>query len=137
MKRLLFTIIFAAVCILNAIQIDLNTASLQEIKTLPISEQQAKDIYEYRYYTAFYKSIYDLRKIPSIDQETMLKLRPLVEISHYTDLDDTELRREEIYYLLERLGSSEGTQEGFADVWEDYLMTPNNVNKMYYNDILN
>ncbi len=137
MKRLLFTIIFAAVCILNAIQIDLNTASLQEIKTLPISEQQAKDIYEYRYYTAFYKSIYDLRKIPSIDQETMLKLRPLVEISHYTDLDDTELRREEIYYLLERLGSSEGTQEGFADVWEDYLMTPHNVNKMSYNDILN
>lgn len=137
MKRLFFIILLTMFCYLSATQIDLNTASFQEIKTLPVSDQQAKDIFEYRYYISFYKNIYDLRKIPSIDQETMLKLKPLVSISHYTDLDDAEQRREEIYYLLERLGTSEGTQEGFADVWEDYLMTPHNINRMSYNDILN
>ncbi|MBP7562359.1 MAG: helix-hairpin-helix domain-containing protein [Candidatus Cloacimonetes bacterium] len=137
MKRLFLLILLAGICFLYAERVDLNTASLQQIEKLPITQQQAKDIYEYRQFTAFFKSIYDLRKIPSIDQETMLKLRPLVETSLYTDLDETEQRREEIYYLLERLGSTEGTQEGFSDIWEDYLMTPQNLNAMSYNDILN
>ncbi len=137
MKRLFLFLILMSLCLLYAEKIDLNSATLEQIQTLPISEQQAKDIYEYRQFIAFFKSIYDLRKIDSIDQETLLKLKPLVETSLYTDLDDTELRREELYYILERLGSQEGTQEGFSDIWEDYLLTPQNVNKMSYNDILN
>jgi hypothetical protein len=67
----------------------------------------------------------------------MLRLRPLVSISLFTDLDDVEQRREEIYYLIERLGSTEGIQEGFTDIWEDYLMAPRNINRMHYSDILN
>lgn len=118
-------------------RIDINKADLNELLMLPISERQAYAIYEYRTYISFFESIYDLRKIPEIDQRTLLKIRPLISVSYYTDLDETEQRREEIDYLIERLGSQEGIQEGFADIWEDYLMTPQNINQMHFSDILN
>ncbi len=118
-------------------KVDLNTATYDEIAKLPITEQQAKDIYNYREYIAFFKSIYDLRKIPSIDQETLLKLKPLVIISHHKLEDKAAQRREEIHYLIERLGSNEGSQEGTSDIWEDFLMTPRNINKLYFSELMN
>jgi hypothetical protein len=42
----------------------------------------------------------------------------------------------EIRDLLERLDSNEGASEGMADVWEDYLMTPQNVNRMHFDDLV-
>ncbi|MBN1327596.1 MAG: helix-hairpin-helix domain-containing protein [Candidatus Cloacimonetes bacterium] len=121
----------------TVVQIDLNTASLEEIKSLPISDEQAEDVYYYRYYIDFFSSIYDLRNIESIDQETLLRLKPLIKISHYTDLDETAQRRDEIAYLIERLGSSEGFQEGISDVWEDYLTSSRNINNLTFSEILN
>ncbi|MDD2332212.1 MAG: competence protein ComEA, partial [Candidatus Cloacimonetes bacterium] len=44
--------------------------------------------------------------------------------------------REEIRDLLERLDSNEGASEGMADVWEDYLMTPQNVNRMSFDELI-
>ena len=137
MKKYLFILMFFVSLSLWGNRIDLNKASLHELQKLPISKEQSIAIYNYRTYIAFFESIYDLRKIPEIDQKTMLQLKPLVTISHFTDLDDAEQRREEIYYLIERLGSQEGIQEGFADIWEDYLMTPQNINQMHFSDILN
>jgi len=137
-KGLVLLLVFLGILFtLHAESIDLNTATLRQIESLPITKAQAKAIYDYRTFTAFFETIYDLRKIAEIDQQTMLRIKPLVTITLFTDLDETEQRREEIYYLLERLGSQEGTQEGFTDIWEDYLMTPHNINKMHYSDILN
>lgn len=121
-----------------ASQVDLNTASLQELKTLlPLTEQQADDIYNYRLYYSFFKSIYQLREIESIDQQTLNLLKPLVSISHYDDKDESAQRRDDIYYLIERLGSNEGLQEGMSDIWEDYLISPRNINKLTFSEILN
>lgn len=122
---------------LVAEQIDLNEATLEEIKKLPITEKQAEDIYNYRFYIDYFSSIYDLREIPSLDQRTLLKLKPLVKISHYEPDDEAAQRREEIYYLIERLGSNEGLQEGISDVWEDYLITPRNLNYLNFEEIRN
>ncbi len=116
---------------------DLNTATLEELKQLPITEKQADDIYEYRMYVSFFRSIFDLRNIPSIDQATLNRLRTLVVVSSYDDKDEATIRREEIAYLIERYGSSEGESESMADVWEDYLITPKNINEMYFSDIMN
>jgi hypothetical protein len=143
MKRFLWLLLlFVAVSfnlfsLTNTEKIDINQASLEELETLPISDIQANAIYNYRTFTSFFESIYDLRKIAEIDQQTLLKIKPLITVSYYTDLDETEQRREEIDYLIERLGSQEGIQEGFSDIWEDYLMTPQNINQMYFSDILN
>ena len=137
MKKFIFIMLFFGAVSLFAQKIDLNRASLIELESLPITEEQAFAIYDYRMFISFFESLYDLRAIPEIDQATLLRLRPLVTVYPFTDLDDTELRREEIDYLLERLGSQEGIQEGFSDIWEDYLMTPRNINQMHFTDILN
>ena len=128
MRRLVIIFLLVLGLSLIADQLDLNRANLEEIRQLPISSEQADAIYQYRTYISFFKSIYDLRNISEIDQETLNRIKPLVMISHYEDQDEAAQRREEIYYLIERLGDSEGIQEGMSDIWEDYLITPRNVN---------
>ncbi len=136
-KFFLILLLTGIVFLLAADKIDLNTANLEDLKTLPLTDNQAEDIYTYRYYIDYFQSIYDLRAIDSIDQRTMNRLKPLVSVSHYQIEDEAAVRRDEIYYLLERLGSNEGLQEGMSDVWEDYLMTPRNINRMPFSEILN
>lgn len=138
MKYLFFIIGFLFIfCDLSFAKIDLNSADMDDLLTLPITPQQAEDIYFYRYYIDYFRSIYDLRLIDSIDQETMNRLKPLVMISFYREDDAAAIRRDEIFYLLERLGTNEGLQEGMSDVWEDYLMTPKNINKMPFSELMN
>ncbi|MEA1972470.1 MAG: helix-hairpin-helix domain-containing protein, partial [Candidatus Cloacimonadota bacterium] len=115
-------------------KIDINKADLVELQQLPITPKQAHEIMEYRTYVSFFKSFYDLRNI--VDQKTLLKLKPLVIVSHHDDKDETAKRRKEVYYLIRRFGNEEGSQEGMTDVWEDYLLTPKNINKIFYSDLL-
>jgi hypothetical protein len=136
MKRWLFLLLCLLPLSIFAQLIDLNTASFAELKRLPITEQQAKDIYSYREYISFFESIYDLRKIPSIDQKTLLVLRDKVIVSLYRETDDVTARREEIMDMLDRYDSNEGGSEGMADVWMDYLMSPQNVNNMHFDDFI-
>ena len=119
-----------------AAKVDLNTAQYSELRQLGLSEKQARDILDYRDYVAHFASIYDLRQIPSIDQRTLLRLKDTVVVSFRQDIDDADARRQEIRDLLERLDSNEGASEGMADVWEDYLMTPQNVNRMHFDDLV-
>ncbi len=136
MKKML-VLLFALLCLGQiAAKVDLNTASLGELLQLPITEKQANDILDYRERIAIFGSIYDLRKIPSIDQPTLLKIKDLAVVSLYVEEDDVAARREEIRDLMERLDSNEGASEGMSDVWEDYLMTPHNVNKMLFDDYI-
>ncbi|MDD3235748.1 MAG: helix-hairpin-helix domain-containing protein [Candidatus Cloacimonetes bacterium] len=136
MKKFLL-LLLALVCMgLLAAKVDLNTATLAELRQLPISADQAKDIFEYREYVKIFESIFDLREIPSIDQKTLLKIRPLVVVSLFQETDDAALRREVIRDLLERMDQNEGSMEGMADVWEDYLMTPQNLNRMHFDDFM-
>ncbi|MBT3756980.1 MAG: helix-hairpin-helix domain-containing protein [Candidatus Cloacimonetes bacterium] len=139
MKKIILTlIVILSLTQMFAVKLDINTASLQELKViLPITDQQAEDIYNYRYYISFFQSIYQLREIESIDQQTLNSLKPLVSVSHYDEKDESAQRRDEIYYLIERLGSNEGLQEGMSDIWEDYLISPRNINKLTFSDILN
>jgi DNA uptake protein ComE-like DNA-binding protein len=136
MKRWLLLIFCLLPVFMSAVMLDLNTATLEELKQLPLTEQQAKDIYSYRDYISFFSSIYDLRKIPSIDQKTLLALRPLVLVSLYRETDDVTQRREEIIGMMDRYDSNEGGSEGMADVWMDYLMTPQNINSMHFDDLI-
>lgn len=136
MKKWLFFLICLLPVLLAAQLVDLNTAGLEELKKLPITTKQAQDIINYRDFVSFYSNIFDLRKIPSIDQMTLNKLRPLVMVSLYRETDDATQRREEIMDMMDRYDSNEGGSEGMADVWMDYLMTPQNVNKMHFDDYI-
>jgi len=136
MKKFLLMLSALIIVGLLAAKVDLNTATLAELKQLPITAAQAKDIYEYREFVKMFNNIFELRDIPSIDQKTLLTIRPLVVVSLFQETDEVALRREEIRDLLERLDSNEGASEGMADVWEDYLMTPQNVNRMHFDDLI-
>ncbi len=137
-KLLMVSLLIMLIISIAEAKIDLNTATLLELKTqLPITDKQANDIYDYRFYNSFFQSIYQLREIESIDQETLNLLKPLVSVSHYDEKDESAQRRDDIYYLIERLGSNEGLQEGMSDIWEDYLISPRNINKLAFSDILN
>ena len=103
MKKLL-VLLFVLVCALQlAAKVDLNTADLDELLLLPITQKQAQDILEYREHVAIFGSIYDLRKIPSIDQKTLLKIKDLAVFSLSIVEDDDASRREEINFMLELL----------------------------------
>lgn len=136
MKKFLLMLLALIIVGLLAAKVDLNTATLAELRQLPITAAQAKDIYEYREFIKMFNNIFELREIPSIDQKTLLTLRPLVVVSLFQETDEVALRREEIRDLLERLDSNEGSSEGMADVWEDYLMTPQNINRMHFDDLI-
>jgi len=136
MKKL-FVLLFALLCLGQiAAKVDLNTANLEELLQLPLTEKQARDILDYRTYIAIFGDIYQLREIPSIDQPTLLRIKDLAVVSLYVEEDEVAARRDEIRDLLERLDSNEGASEGMSDVWEDYLMTPQNVNKMHFDDFI-
>lgn len=136
MKKL-FVLLFALLCLGQiAAKVDLNTANLEELLQLPLTEKQARDILDYRTYISIFSDIYELREIPSIDQPTLLRIKDLAVVSLYVEEDEVAARREEIRDLLERLDSNEGASEGMSDVWEDYLMTPQNVNKMHFDDFI-
>ena len=136
MKKLLIILFVLAGLSVLAAKVDLNTASLAELMQLPITEKQARDIYEYREFVKIFDNIYELKQIPSIDQETLDRLKQLAVVSIYVETDEAAVRREEIRDLMERVDSNEGASEGMADVWEDYLMTPQNVNKMLFDDLM-
>jgi len=133
---LIFLLCFLYLSTLPA-RIDINIATLEELKELPITEEQAEDIYDYRYYVDYFRSIYQLKEIPSITQRDLDILKPIVMVSHVKEKDEYAERRQQTSYLIERLGSNEGFQEGISDIWEDYLVTPRNLNKLTYSDILN
>ncbi|MBN2601832.1 MAG: helix-hairpin-helix domain-containing protein [Candidatus Marinimicrobia bacterium] len=117
-------------------KIDLNTASESEIALLPITEQQRHDILEWRDYIGPFESIYDLRKIKSIDYDTFLNLKELTLLSPVF-LAQSQKRVEDNYYKVEQWISDDGASENFVNNWIDMLSNPVNVNSIGYFEMLN
>ncbi|MGC9364851.1 MAG: helix-hairpin-helix domain-containing protein [Fidelibacterota bacterium] len=117
-------------------KVDLNTSSQTEIATLPITERQLLDILEYREYIGPFKSIYDLRKIKSIDYATFLQLKKMTKLTPVF-LSESQQRVEDNYYKVEQWISDDGASENFVNTWIDMLNNPVDVNTIGYFDLLN
>lgn len=118
-------------------QLDLNRATLEEIKKLPISDDDAETIWWHREYHQYYSSIYDLLKLPGLTQEEFERLKPLVKIVP-VPIEDEELRRiNEIYYRIRRWEAEEGASEALVDQWIDLAKDPVNVNTATYEELAN
>ncbi|MFH1213314.1 MAG: helix-hairpin-helix domain-containing protein [Candidatus Neomarinimicrobiota bacterium] len=117
-------------------KIDLNTASEAVLAQLPLSQQQLNDILNWREYNGPFESIFDLRKIQSIDYETFLKLKELTQLSPVF-LEASQQRVEDNYYKVEQWISDDGASENSVNTWIDMLSNPVNINSLGYFDLLN
>ncbi|MBD3347611.1 MAG: hypothetical protein GF400_00245 [Candidatus Eisenbacteria bacterium] len=118
-------------------KLDLNAASLEEIKELPISDEDAYAIWWHKEYHRYYDSIYDLRELGEISVEEMNTLKPLVKVVPVT-VEDEELQRiNEIYYRIRRWEAEEGASEALVDQWIDLAKDPINVNTATYTELAN
>ncbi len=139
MKKVLVLVIIAlAATMLRAAEfpIDLNSATLEEIMQLPIPPEHAKAIYEYREYRSYFKSVYDLMKVPGIDAEELEILKPLVRIEP-VEADYLAQRMQVAQRNVRMWGASEGSNEGLIDLWIDIAKDPPNINTASVYDLMN
>jgi DNA uptake protein ComE-like DNA-binding protein len=116
--------------------IDLNRATLEEMKELPVSEDLAVAIYQHREYRAFFESVYDLMKVPGVDARTLESLKPLVSIEP-VEPDEIAQRMDVAQRTVRSWGSSESTNEGLIDMWIDIAKDPPNINTADVYDLMN
>ncbi|RJP80217.1 MAG: hypothetical protein C4524_04005 [Candidatus Zixiibacteriota bacterium] len=109
--------------------VDLNSAPLDQIQSLPLSPEQARAIWERVYYQGPLGSLYDLFDLPGFDTPTVEALRPLVRVEPPVSGDLRAARRERLSRRLSDLGTDEGSGAAWSDAWFDRLVDPLNVNR--------
>ncbi len=138
-------VLFAVTCLLSpraaplaasGQPLDLNRAALDEIRQLPIPEDLALAIYDYREYRAYFESVYDLMRVPGMDARTLEVLKPLVSIEP-VEPDEIARRMSVAQRMVRRWGSSESTNEGLIDMWIDIAKDPPNINTADVYDLMN
>ncbi len=122
-------------------QLDLNRATLDALKTLPIPAAVAEAIYEHRTYDSYFNSLFDLMEVEGVTPEILETLRPLVTVTPVFQLQEDELREEERraqerYYIVQRFLSEEGASEGLVDEYVDQIKDPRNINRLNYYDLV-
>jgi DNA uptake protein ComE-like DNA-binding protein len=116
--------------------IDLNSATLEEIMELPLPPEDARAIYEYREFRAYFESVYDLMKIDGIDARELETLKPLVRIEP-VGIDYFAERMSVAQRNVRSWGSSEGSNEGLIDLWIDIAKDPPNINTAGLYELMN
>ncbi len=118
-------------------QLDINRASLEELGALPIDPEQVETLWEYREYTSYFESIYEIRRLPGFDQRTFDRIKPLIKIVPVQETDEEIQRMNSIYFRIEQWAANEGTNEGLVDLWIDQAKDPINVNTATLTDLNN
>ncbi len=116
--------------------VDLNSASLDEVMTLPISEEVARNIVNFRTYIRFFSNVYELRDVDGVTAEVLKTLKPLVSTIPPPDQDASIARLSASYRQVQRYLGQEGSNEGLADEYLDRMRSPGNVNNMDLYDLM-
>lgn len=111
-------------------RLDLNRASLEEIRELPIPVEVADAIYEYRTYRAYFASIYDLKNVDGVTPEMIQALQPLVATMPPKTQDDWIRRYTAAFRQIQQFQSREGASEELQDEYKDQLLEPRNINDL-------
>ncbi|MEO0078669.1 MAG: helix-hairpin-helix domain-containing protein, partial [candidate division WOR-3 bacterium] len=117
----------------NSNQLDINRATLEEVRGLPVDSGLARRIFDYVQEYGRLTSIYELLKIEGMTAERLAELKPLVYVSQP---DWQERTRLNIQRLQRRLASEEGPTAAAVEEWQDLLVTPINVNRATIDDLL-
>jgi DNA uptake protein ComE-like DNA-binding protein len=125
-----------AVTAQRARAVDLNTASLDEVMTLPIPAELARRIVDYRTYLRFFDNVYELREVDGMTPEYLEILKPLVSTLPPPDADPSMARLSASYRQVQQYLGEEGSSEGLVDEYLDRLRNPENVNQMDLLDLM-
>lgn len=114
----------------------INSATIEELKSLPLSENQIADVYDFILFQGPVSDIYDLIKISSLDAKDIESLKSLVSIKDNLNINIRASRISDRYRKVENWTSEEGANEGLVEVWLDRLAEPKNINSATWNDLM-
>jgi len=132
---IIITTLFVGVLALAQTQVNLNQASLEEIRQLPVTAQQADALYEYVVLRGPVRSVYELQDIGEIDIRTFNEIKPLITLG-VIDSAATTSRLVDYYNKVENWTTTEGANEGLIELWLERLAEPKNINDATYNDLI-
>ena len=125
----IFTICFAQ-------KIAINSASFEEIRSLPLTDSQLESLYEFVLYHGPIENIYDLNKVDALGLEDIQNLKELVNFNIQYESNVIGSRLSDRYRKVENWTSEEGANEGLVEVWLDRLAEPKNINFATWNDLM-
>ena len=125
----IFTICFAQ-------KIAINSASFEEIRSLPLTDSQLESLYEFVLYHGPIENIYDLNKVDALGLEDIQNLKELVNFNIQYESNVIGSRLSDRYRKVENWTSEEGANEGMVEVWLDRLAEPKNINSATWNDLM-
>lgn len=113
-------------------QLDINRATLEEVRRLPVDSALAERIYERVLEYGRLSSFYELAEVPGMDARKLSELAPLIYVSRPQE----EARRQRIVHRVQRrLASEEGPTASAVEEWQDMLLAPVNVNRARVDDL--
>jgi len=116
--------------------VDLNTAPVEAILGLPISQELAENIIDHRVHLAYFENVYDLMDVPGMTPEIFAVLKPLVSTLPPPEEDASIARLTASYRQVQRYLGQEGSSEGLVDEYLDKMRSPENVNDMDLFDLM-
>jgi DNA uptake protein ComE-like DNA-binding protein len=117
-------------------KIDLNRASLEEIRTLPIPSEVARGIWEQREYVQHFRGAVDLAEVPGMTPELLQKIKPLVVIDPVPRHPEAE-RKDDLFYRFEWWEGAEGRDESIVELYKALALEPVDINSASYLDVYN
>ncbi len=111
-------------------RLDLNSATLEEIESLPIPRELAESIYDAREFQGYFETFYDLTRVEGMTPEWMQVLAPLVATLAPPRRDEALERYDASFRQVERFLSDEGASEELAEEYLDLLRQPRDINDM-------
>jgi DNA uptake protein ComE-like DNA-binding protein len=140
MKKILYILLVSGLMILRgfaAEKIDINNASPEELRQLPVPGSVIEQLEEFLLYHGEFTSVYQIREIPGISYTDFLTIKDAVSVFPKMEYDETAAKIEDRYYRLESMMNDEGSSEGLVESWIDLFTNPQDVNQMDYYDLLN
>lgn len=117
-------------------KLDLNTASLEQLRSLPITEEVAVAIFDHRTYVRYFDDLFDLNDVDLVTPQIITTLRPLVAVLPPPDTDAAVARMAASYRQVRNYLGQEGSNEGLVDEYLDLLQEPANVNNLDLFDLM-
>lgn len=114
-------------------QLDINSATLARVESLPVPLPVAREIYRYLATYGSLKSIYDLRQVALLSPEDFERIKLLIRVQ------PPQFRREGARYVhsvQRQLAAEESPTEAAIEEWQDLAVSPMNINQATVDDLL-